>query len=126
MSTVHAVGLDIVQVERIERSLIRFGKRLVRRLLGPAEQQRCASTANAAEFLAGRFAAKEAVIKGLGQYTNRRPRFAQLQIVNDAMGQPQLLITDELRAILGGHRCLISITHEKTMAAAVAVFSEET
>jgi len=122
----HSVGLDIVQVERIERNLIRFGKRLVRRLLGPVEQQRFASASNTAQFLAGRFAAKEAVIKGLGQYTNRRPPFAQLQIVNDATGQPRLLITDELRAILGGHQCLISITHEKTMAAAVAVFSEET
>ena len=75
-------------------------------------------------FLAGRFAAKEAVVKALGRYLSDRPPLHQLQIINDNSGQPRLELPDDIKAQLNSARCLLSITHERNYAAAVAIFEE--
>ena len=60
------VGVDVVQVARLERALARAGDRLLARLFTPAEAARCAARRDQARCLAARFAAKEAVMKALG------------------------------------------------------------
>jgi len=120
-----SVGVDIVEIGRIEKDLQRFGERFVDRILGEREQVVYDQRRDRSAFLAGRFAAKEAVVKALGVYLHERPPLAQLEIVNDASGRPQLVVSDEIKARLRGARCLLSITHERKYAAAVAIFEED-
>ena len=120
-----AIGLDIVATDRIRRALDRFGRRFAERLLGPDELVVFDRRKDRPLFLAGRFAAKEALIKALGRFLTDRPAFRHIQIVNDPDGQPQVHLADELRVRLAGHRCLVSITHEKTNSAAVVIIVEE-
>ena len=122
---IHAIGLDIAEVARLGRDLERFGNRFVARILGPREREIYERRLDKAVFLAGRFAAKEAVIKALGYRLTDRPAFSSLEIINDEMGQPILHLPDDVKAALGAARCLISITHERTHAAAVAVITED-
>lgn len=122
---IHAIGLDIAEVARLGRNLERFGNRFVDRILGPREREIYNRRLDKAVFLAGRFAAKEAVIKALGYRLTERPAYVSLEIVNDAMGQPILHLPDHITAALGAARCLISITHERTHAAAVAIITED-
>ncbi len=119
-----SIGIDIVEIERIAADIKRFGDRFIRRVLSEREFEQYNSRSDKQFFLAGRFAAKEAVIKALGYFLTDRPSLNSLVIVNDKMGQPKLILPDDLAKILHGVNCLISISHEKKYATAVAAFVE--
>ena len=121
---VASIGLDIVEVARIEKDVEQYGARFVNRILGDKEMALFEQRPNQTLFLAGRFAAKEAVVKALGRYLSDRPPLNQLQIINDNSGQPRLEMPDDIVAKLNGARCLLSITHERNYAAAVAIFED--
>lgn len=122
---IKSVGLDIVEIARIDADVKKYGKRFVERILGEQELIQYSSRVDKILFLSGRFAAKEAVIKGLGKFLRDKPMLTELQIVNDATGQPELFLPDRLKQNLLQVTCHISITHEKSVAAAVVIFSEE-
>ncbi len=122
---VHAVGMDIVEVARIRADIKRYGDGFVKRILSATEQKAFEGRANREQFLAGRFACKEAVIKALGYRLTTRPPYVDLEIINDDTGQPILQLPETVREQLGNAKVLISITHEKNYAAAVAIISEE-
>ena len=119
-----SLGLDIVEIERIARDIESFGDRFLNRVLSESERRLYDSRLDKAQFVAGRFAAKEAAIKGLGAYLTTAPALASLEIMPDANGCPQLHFPPELREKLASVRCLVSITHERKVAAAVVVFEE--
>ena len=122
---VASIGIDIVEVARITKDVEKFGSRFVKRILGDKELALFEKRKDQAMFLAGRFAAKEAVVKALGRYLSDRPPLHQLQIINDDSGQPQLDLPDDIETKLGGAHCLLSITHERNYAAAVAIFEDQ-
>ena len=121
---IKAVGLDIVETKRMAEDLEEYGERFVDRILGPDEKALYAKRVDKHQFLAGRFAAKEAVIKGLGAYLENRPLYTELQILPDEKNMPSLVIPNGIKNNIGEFNCHLSITHEKNYAAAVAVFSE--
>lgn len=83
-----AVGVDMIEVARIERGLARFGQRFSDRFFTPAEQQICAGDARR---LAGRFAVKEAVGKALGTGIGDI-RWVEVEIIHDTRGRPELVL----------------------------------
>lgn len=119
-----AIGIDIVESARIAKALSTYGDRFLRRILGPAELELFEQRADKIQFLAGRFAAKEAVVKALGRYLSRRPAWVSLQIVYDDSGNPELLLPSDLHDQLLRVRCLVSISHSRSSAVAMAVFTE--
>ena len=122
---IRSIGLDIVEISRISRDIGQFGDRFVRRILGEKERFIYNQRKDKAAFLAGRFAAKEAVIKGLNPFLQQRPSLDVIEIVNDSTGAPKPILPPEIQQRLGGAVCLLSLTHEKNYAAAVAIFAEE-
>jgi len=122
---IRSIGLDIVDVSRIKKDLERFGDRFVKRILGEEETSTFVGRVDKEVFLAGRFAAKEAVIKGLSPFLEKRPSFNVIQIVNDTTGHPEMLLPAEIQKKLGKAKCILSLTHERNYAAAVAIFAEE-
>jgi holo-[acyl-carrier protein] synthase len=121
---IHAVGLDLVEIARVQRDIEKYGERFVDRILGPAERALYDNRIDKDRFLAGRFAAKEAVVKALGFRLAERPSWNKLQVLNDPTGQPVCHFPERLRDQLADVSCLVSITHEKTHAAAVAIIQE--
>jgi holo-[acyl-carrier protein] synthase len=75
--------------------------------------------------VAGRFAAKEAIIKALGEYLETRPPYRELQIVNDPTGRPHVQLNEDLSRRLAGVKMLVSISHERNYAVAMAICSEK-
>ena len=122
---VRSIGLDIVEVDRVAGDIDRFGRRFVNRLLGPVELDVFDRRRDKAAFLAGRLAAKEAVIKALGYYLETRPRYRDMQIISAEGGAPTLVLPREVQIRLGRAQCLLSLSHERHYAAAVAVLQEE-
>ncbi len=122
---VQSIGIDLVEIRRIENSINKHGKRFVERILGAEELSSFNERNDKAAYLAGRFAAKEAIIKSLGKFIKRRPSYASLQILNDKSGNPFLSEKKGLKKILEQNDCMISISHERQYAAAIAVITEK-
>lgn len=117
------LGLDVVELERVEATLKRFGERFTRRILTPAEQEAMPG-GRAVPYLAARFAAKEAASKALGTGIASGVGFHDMEILRLPSGQPELRLSGgaalRLRA-LGGARAHVSLTHGRDTAAAVVV-----
>jgi len=120
---IYSVGIDLIDCERMKKAIDRWGKSFVKRILGEEEYDIYRQRANKVQFLSGRFAAKEAVIKTLGAFFERRIKFRDVQILNDLYGKPYVHLEDELRERVFDKEVKVSITHEHKMAAAVAVIS---
>ena len=122
------LGVDIVEVARIEALYARGGERALARMLTEAEREWLQRFAHPAPHIAGRFAAKEAVMKALGTGWTRGVAFAQIEVLDDELGQPRIALRGaaaERAAQLGGRRWHISISHEQKYAVAEAILEGE-
>ncbi len=121
---IRAVGIDIVEIARIRKDIDRYGERFIQRILGPDEAELINKRADREIFLAGRFAAKEALVKALVDTLEDRPLLAHLQIVNNASGRPIFKAPNHLEENLEKCKIHISISHERNYAVAVAIVEE--
>lgn len=115
------LGVDICEIARMERALARH-LTLRERVFTPEEIAYCDSKARPAESYAGRFAAREAVIKALGGY--RGKRWQDISVTRHPSGAPIIALAGgaaRRAEMLGITRVLITFTHEKTSAVAFAI-----
>lgn len=110
------IGLDLVELKRIEKAIQRSEK-FQKRILSPRELVIFTelSASRKVEFLAGRFAAKEAFAKAKGTGIREGCEFHQIEILNDALGKPELYFEQQL---VNG---FVSITHTAEIAAAQVI-----
>jgi len=116
------LGSDLVEIERVRRSVERFGERFLERVYTPAEIAYCMTKRSFAESFAARFAAKEAGAKALGTGISRGVGWKDFEVKRAASGQPSLVLSGraaELAAALGVARISLSLTHSRELAMAV-------
>lgn len=115
-----AVGVDILEVERMAQGMERHGARFCDRFFTEREQAQCAGRATS---LAGRFAVKEAVSKALGTGIGD-VSWKEIEILNDERGQPLLNLhgaAARMAAQRGLTEWAISLSHTTTHAVGMAV-----
>lgn len=113
-------GIDIIELDRIEKSL-RKNSRIVQKILTEAEQQhfkRLHSFRRKIEFLAGRFAAKEAVSKATGQGIGKLS-FQHIEILPNEKGAPMITVVG-----LEEKHIHLSISHSSDYAAAQVIIEQ--
>jgi holo-[acyl-carrier protein] synthase len=118
------VGIDIIEVARIQSSHQRFGERFLNRILLPSEILYCLSHRNPAPHLAARFAAKEAISKAFGTGIGQHLGWHEMEILRKQSGEPYVVLHGSgLRLIesRGGRFVHLSLSHTEFYAAAVAV-----
>lgn len=116
------LGMDLTDIGRMERALQRHGTRFATKILSPAEQEACPDLRPS--FVAGRWAAKEAAVKALGCGFSLGIGPRHIEILPTPAGKPELRFTGpalERARQLGVRYIHVSITHERTTAAAVVV-----
>ena len=121
------IGIDIVDVSRIERLLGEYGDQFARRILAEAERTAFAASARPVWFLANRFAAKEALSKALGTGLRYPVTLHAISVSSDSVGKPAFDFHGPLPDYLasrGVARHHLSLTHEKAMACAVVVLEQ--
>jgi holo-[acyl-carrier protein] synthase len=111
------VGIDLLEIERLERALARR-PRLEARLFTPAERAYAAARVRPTQHLAARFCAKEAVAKALRL---EAWRWRDMEVGPE--GRLELHGAVARRAREAGGEVHVSLTHSRTMAAAVALLS---
>lgn len=117
-------GIDLCECDRIARAASSHGGRFMDRVLTPAEQERAKRYKDPIPFIAGRWAAKEAILKMIGTGWRGKIAWTDMEILPDELGQPQVTLTGETARIAeqkGIKRVLLSITHTGRHAAASAI-----
>ena len=119
------IGMDLVDIPRMERLLAEQGDRAVQRLFTDAEAEYALARAQPARHFAARFAAKEAAFKALaGTREARAVGWRDIEVASEWDGRPTLVLhgrAADRAAELGVTRALLTLTHSDHVAAAVVV-----
>ena len=118
------IGTDIIECPRIGKMIEQHGELFLRRVFTEREIRYCQARKHAIEHFAGRWAAKEAILKALGASGSRGVAWTDIEVRNGAGGQPRVLVCGSakeatLRRGIGD--ILISISHCRTYATAYAL-----
>lgn len=119
-----AVGVDLIEVERVARLWAEGNERFLARVFTPTERAYCLARAHPAESLAARFAAKEAVMKCLRTGWTGGVGFGQIAVTVDESGAPGVELSGEAAAkaaAAGIRRFHLSLSHTTTAAIAFVV-----
>ncbi|PZR76242.1 MAG: holo-[acyl-carrier-protein] synthase [Chthoniobacterales bacterium] len=87
------IGVDMIEVERIEHSLERFGARFIQRVFTEGEIAYCQSMKYPARHFAARFAAKEAVSKAFGTGIGKRMGWRDIDVQKKESGEPFVVLS---------------------------------
>ncbi|MCX7927925.1 MAG: holo-ACP synthase [Candidatus Omnitrophica bacterium] len=112
-------GVDITEVTRLRRAIEKWGDSFLKRIFTTEEIEFAKTKHVPYQHLAGRFAAKEAIFKALG---NPKLSFKEVQIFNDEEGKPYCLVQNNKAK---NYTIYISISHVKNYAVASAIVTQE-
>ncbi|MBX6312405.1 MAG: holo-ACP synthase [Isosphaeraceae bacterium] len=118
------IGTDIVECPRIGKMIEQHGELFLRRVYTEREIRYCQARKHAIEHFAGRWAAKEAILKAIGTGWSRGICWTDLEVRNGANGQPRVLVrggAKDTALARGIGDILISISHCRTYATAYAL-----
>jgi len=111
------IGIDIVSIPRIQKSIDNYGEKFLRRFLNDCELELVKSAQNAA----GLWAAKEAASKALGCGIGQHLSFHDMTIKKTDLGAPYITLSDKTSTNFNIKKLNISITHDAGFCAAVAI-----
>ena len=121
---IYGIGTDIVNINRIQKIILKNREGFIKRVLTEHEQALFANKADSAAFCAKRFAAKEAFSKALGTGIGRVVSFQDLTIRNNDNGKPHFIPSEKLRLYLlekGVKQAHLSISDESQYAVAFVI-----
>jgi holo-[acyl-carrier protein] synthase len=118
------IGIDHVEIQDFRpRVKVKTG-RFVQRVFTDSEVSYAKNTDDFVQRLAARFAAKEAVLKALGTGWTDDVEWREIEITNNALGQPEVLLsgkTAKIAARLRARRVFVSMSHTRNLATAQVV-----
>jgi len=123
---IFGVGTDIIEVQRVEEKLLRTGG-LKAKLFTATETAYCEAKHRPAQHFAARFAAKEAFLKAMGTGWSGGHKFSEIEIVNDALGKPEVVVHGKVGEFCAAHGITgmhVSLSHIKDLAEAVVVLEK--
>ena len=121
------LGIDIAEIDRIEASIERHGRRFLERIFTPGEIAYCERHRHKAERYAARFAAKEAAMKALGTGWGQGVRWLDIEVMRQPEGKPLLKLhgrAQEIALQLGAKHVSLTITHSGNTALAQVIFEQ--
>jgi holo-[acyl-carrier protein] synthase len=121
---IFGIGVDVLEMTRINGTLEKFGARFIDHLLMPEERAQLARTQRPARFIAMRFAAKEAIVKAMGTGFAHGVWIRDVGVVQNAWGKPEVVYSergDKVRRGLGVGEGHVTLTDEAGLVVAVAV-----
>lgn len=118
------LGTDLIEIERVQQSLDRFGKRFMEKVFTAGEIDYCQRKKHSAESFAARFAAKEAAAKALGTGIARGISWQEIEVRRNPGERPTLHLSGRAREranSLGVRHLQLSLTHSRDVAMAVVI-----
>jgi len=121
-NNIHGLGNDIIEIDRMRQSIDRHGLHFLNRLFTQREQDYCYKFKDPVPHFAGRFAAKESIVKALGTGFGAQVSWHDIEVLNDELGKPIVTLTPTLQKQFNNPTILVSISHSSTHATAVAIW----
>ncbi len=120
-----SLGTDLILVKRIRKALNRWGDRFLNRVFTPGEIKYCKKKKFPEISLAARFAAKEAAMKAFGTGLSQEVSWKDFEVIRDTNGKPEMKLSEKIKKRFGNKKILISLTHTREYALAVALLIDE-
>lgn len=124
---IQGIGIDLVENDRIEKIIRKWGQKFLQRVFSEEEINYCGRHIQSAIHYGARFAAKEAFLKALGIGLGMGVKLREIEVVHDDNGKPDLSVRDgahlqiEKRDIKRIH---LSLTHTKNYATAIVLLEK--
>lgn len=118
------IGIDLVEISRVDGLVARRGDRALRRLFTSAEIERCGRSRAPAESLAARFAAKEAFFKAMGTGWGCGLGWTEIEVLSSASGAPSIRLSGAAQRLAddrGVRKIHLSLTHTEAFASAYLI-----
>ena len=126
--TIVGIGLDLVKIDRIRAIAERWQARFLDRLYTEAERRYCLARPTPYASFAGRFAAKEAVLKALGTGWADGISWHDIQVLNDQSGRPRATVSGRVKTLMkraGITDIHVSLSHDTDYAVAEVVLTKD-
>lgn len=120
--TFKGLGNDIIEIDRVRKAHEEHGSSFLNRLFTKKEQEYCFKQQDPFPRFAGRFAAKEAIVKALGCGIGDQVAWHDMEILGDEKGKPIVHFSGELKARFHNPSIHVAISHCKEYATAVAIW----
>ena len=121
---VKGIGVDIIEIGRIRRSIERLGDRFLEKVYTAGEISYCNGKAHRFQHYAARFAAKEALSKALSTGWAGEFRWKDVEVMNEPSGQPRFSLHGTLRERLTGASIMLSLSHSDSHVVAMVLIEE--
>lgn len=118
------IGTDITEVARVKASLEKFGEAFLKRILHPSEIAYCQNYQDPTQYVAGRFAAKEAISKAFGTGIGAQLGWHDMEICRKDSGEPFVVLRgggEKLFAARHAKHLHITLSHTRNYATSVAI-----
>jgi holo-[acyl-carrier protein] synthase len=118
------IGIDIIEIPRVERLLEKWGESFLHRVFLPGEVAYCREKKYPAPHLAARIAVKEAVLKSFGEGWTEKIGWKDILVGRSLKGQPRVELIGKgkkLQEEMGVEKILVSLSHADSYSVAAAV-----
>jgi len=121
---IRGIGVDILEIERIRRSMERYGDRFLGKVFTAQEIAYCTGKSNVCQHFAARFASKEALSKALATGWRGELRWKDVEVINDTSGQPHIALHGPLRKSLSASSIFVTLSHSETHVVAIVLIED--
>ena len=121
---VRGIGVDIIEIERIGKSIRELGDRFLQKIFTPREIAYCTSKPNSDQHFAARFAAKEALSKAVSTGWAGNFRWHDVEVFNESSGKPTLKLNGAMGVTLAKCSVLVSLSHSAHHVVAMVVIED--
>ena len=128
---IFGIGTDIVNVQRMKKSLSKNGSNFKNKIFSKNEIIYCEKRKNSHTFFAKRFAAKEAFVKALGSGFRNGINFSDISVKKNNLGKPKLVLSNSIKLIikkkfkLKKFKIFLSLSDEKKHSIAFVVIEKK-
>jgi len=124
---IQGIGIDLVENDRIEKIISKWGQKFLHRVFSGKEINYCGRHIQASLHYGARFAAKEAFLKALGIGLGMGVKLREIEVVHDDQGKPDLSLHGEAKLQIEKReikRIHLSLTHTKNYATAIVLLEK--
>ena len=124
---IQGIGIDLVENERIEKIINKWGQKFLQRVFSDEEIKYCGRHIQSSLLYGARFAAKEAFLKALGIGLGMGIKLREIEVVHDDQGKPDLSLHGEANLQIEEReikRIHLSLTHTKNYATAIVLLEK--
>jgi len=124
---IYGIGIDLVENERIEKIIEKWGDKFLQRVFSVKEVEYCRRHVQAPIHYAARFAVKESFLKALGIGLGMGVKLREIEVARNSKGKPDLVLWGGAKAQIEKHKITkvhVSLTHTKKYATAFVILEK--